>query len=948
MMIENVISRSLRLMFAGGMALSMHTAYAQETTDGTMQRVEVTGSSIKRIASEASLPVQSFNQKDIKKTGVTTVTDFIQQIPAMQGFSVAADSVGGGGGGVTTASIHDIGAAYTLVLLNGRRLAPSNSGTTIDLNSIPLSAIERVEVLTDGASALYGADAIAGVVNFILKKGASPLEINAKYSRPEEKGGASNSISISKGFGDIDDDGYSIFVSASHDEQKSLKASQRSFAKSGIINFNDPKTGKALQFINGSSRSAPGNATVDYNRTDPLTGAVVINPKTGTPFVDSVNLNPYALAHGGKCAASNMDFYGDGNCYFDSPSTIEINPESKRDAIFSSGTVKLGKTGFQGFYDLAYTEARVIASIAPYPADFSVDVGSPLFNKYLAPNLTPAQLANATGAVAKYRLSEMGNRVYNYGTKATHIVAGVDGNAFGWDINSAVTYSKNKQTQQYVSGFPLSDKFDAQLADGNIDPFAYPVGSMPDAMRQALMGTGFSGTYNTQTVEMKGIDGRASRPVFSLPGGTAMLGVGADYRNTSYKVQQADVAKQAQILFDNAQVDSEYARDNAGAYAELMLPISKKLEMTGSLRYDQIGAIDNKLTGKTVGKKENATTWKISGKYSATKSLMFRAAAGTGFRAASMQEIAGPLEDWGVTGGNYQCPLTAANGMGGHPLANYCEGVVRQQFEAFQGGNPELKPETSKQWSIGTVFEPIDSLSMSFDLWNVQINDQVTSVSEGLIFNNPAKYADLFTVKHITSTGKDVLAVKLLPINIGKVENRGIDYDFTHKMKLLDGRLTSRLMGTYLLRSRYTTPGTNDQWETSLNRYGSNDKVSFRNIIRATTTFETAKFTHTLSASYRNGYTDKEQTEKGCAVIVAGSPGECYGIQLEVPSYTTFDFQTAYRPLKNVEVTAGILNLFDRDPPFTLRNTGSHQVGYNPSYSSALGRQFYLSGSYKF
>lgn len=913
-----------------------------------MQRVEVTGSSIKRIASEASLPVQSFNQKDIKKTGVTTVTDFIQQIPAMQGFSVAADSVGGGGGGVTTASIHDIGAAYTLVLLNGRRIAPSNSGTTIDLNSIPLSAIERVEVLTDGASALYGADAIAGVVNFILKKGASPLEINAKYSRPEEKGGASNSISISKGFGDIDEDGYSIFVSASHDEQKSLKASQRSFAKSGIINFNDPKNGKALQFINGSSRSAPGNATVDYNRTDPVTGAVVINPETNKPFVDNVNLNPYALAHGGKCAASNMDFYGDGNCYFDSPSTIEINPESKRDAIFSSGTVKLGKTGFQGFYDLAYTEARVVASIAPYPADFSVDVGSPLFNKYLAPNLTPAQLANATGAVAKYRLSEMGNRVYDYGTKATHIVAGIDGNAFGWDINSAVTYSKNKQTQEYVSGFPLADKFDAQVAAGNIDPFAYPVGSMPDAMRQALLGTGFSGTYNTQTVEMKGIDGRASRPVFSLPGGTAMLGVGADFRNTSYKVQQANVAKQAQILFDNAQVDSEYARDNAGAYAELMMPISKKLEMTGSLRYDQIGAIDDKLTGKTVGKKENATTWKISGKYSATKSLMFRAAAGTGFRAASMQEIAGPLEDWGVTGGNYQCPLTAATGMGGHPLASYCSGVGRQQFEAFQGGNPDLKPETSKQWSIGTVFEPIDSLSMSFDLWNVEIRDQVTAVSEGLIFNDPAKYANLFTTKHISSTGKDVLAIKLLPINIGKVENRGIDYDFTHKMKLLDGRLTSRLMGTYLLRSRYTTPGTDDQWETSLNRYGSNDKVSFRNIIRATTSYETAKFTHTLSASYRNGYTDKEQTVDDCAVIVAGSPGECYGIQLEVPSYTTFDFQTAYRPMKNVEITGGILNLFDRNPPFTLRNTGSHQVGYNPSYSSALGRQFYLSGSYKF
>ena len=947
-MVENVIARSLRVMFAGSLALGMHAAYAQETTEAPMQRVEVTGSSIKRIASEASLPVQSFNQKDIKKSGVTTVTDFIQQIPAMQGFSVAADSVGGGGGGVTTASLHDIGAAYTLVLLNGRRLAPSNSGTTIDLNSIPLAAIERVEVLTDGASALYGADAIAGVINFILKKGAAPLELNAKYSRPEEKGGASNSFSISKGFGDIDDDGYSIFVSASHDEQKALKASQRSFARSGIINFNDPKTGQALQFINGSSRSAPANASVNYNRTD-ANGNLVINPETSKPFVDSVNLaNPYALANGGKCAPSNMDFYGNGNCYFDSPGTIEINPESKRDSLFSSGSMKLGKTGWQGFYDLAYTEAKIVSSIAPYPADFSISPTSPLFSKYLAPQLTPTQLANAVSGVATYRLSEMGNRVYDYGTKATHLVGGVEGSAFGWDINTAVTYSKNKQTQKYVSGFPLADQFNAQIDAGNIDPFAYPVGSMPDAMRQALLGTGFSGTYSTQTVEMKGIDGRASRDVFKLPGGTAMLGVGADYRNTSYKVRQADVAREAQILFDNPQVDSDYSRDNAGAYAELMMPVTKKLELTGSVRYDQISAVDNKLTGNKVGKTEDAATWKISGKYSATRNLMFRAAAGTGFRAASMQEIAGPLEDWGVTGGNYQCPLTAANGMAGHPLAGYCNNVGRQQFEAFQGGNPDLKPEKSKQWSIGTVFEPFDSLSMSFDLWNVEIRDQVTAVSEGLIFADPAKYASLFTTKHISSTGRDVLAIKLLPINIGKVENRGIDYDFTHKMKLLDGRLTSRLSGTYLLRSRYTTPGTDDQWETSLNRYGSNDKVSFRNIIKATTSYETAKFTHTLSASYRNGYTDVNQSADDCAVIIAGQPGACYGVQLEVPSYTTFDLQSAYRPMSNVEITAGILNMFDRNPPFTLRNTGSHQVGYNPSYSSALGRQFYLSGSYKF
>jgi iron complex outermembrane receptor protein len=938
MIIEKALSRTLRVMFAGSLVIGSAAAFAQEAApEAPMQRVEITGSSIKRIAAESSLPVQSFNQKDIKKSGVSTVTDFIQQLPAMQGFSVAADSVGGGGGGVTTASIHDIGAAYTLVLLNGRRVAPANSGTTIDLNSIPLSAIERVEVLTDGASALYGADAIAGVVNFILKKGATDWEINAKYSRPEQSGGASNAISLSKGFGDIDEDGYSVFFSVSHDEQKQLKASQRDFARTGIVNFTDPANGKQLQFINGSSRSLPANAGVTYNSSE-------IDPNTGLPLEKTVNLNPYALAHGGKCAAVNADFYGDGNCYFDSASTIEINPKSQRDALFSSASVKLGNSGFKGFYDLAYTEAKIVASIAPYPADFSIAKGSALYNKYIQPHLSAEQDAGATSVVSKYRLYEMGNRTYDYGTKATHLVAGVDGALAGWDVNSALTYSKNKQRQKYVAGFPLADKFQAAIDGGSIDPFAYGLGEMPQAMRDTLLGTGFTGTYNTQTVEMKGWDARASREAFRLPGGAAQIGVGVDYRNSSFKVKQADVATNARILFDNPQVDSAYQRDNFGAYTELVMPVSKALELTGSARYDQIGAIDNNLTGQKVGNKENAATWKLSAKYTAARNLLFRAAAGTGFRAASMQEIAGPLEDWGVTGGNYQCPLAGSS----HPLAPYCNGVVRQQFEAFQGGNPDLKPEKSKQWSIGTVFEPTSALSMSFDLWNVEIRDQVTAVSEGLIFDNPAKYADLFTTKHISSTGKDVLAIKLLPINIGQVENRGVDYDFTHKTKLFDGKLTSRLTGTWLLRSRYTTPGTDDQWESSLNRYGSNDKVSFRHVLRASSSFEQAQWTHTLSASYRNGYTDKEQSADDCAVIVAGQPGECYGITLQVPSYTTFDLQTAYRPLKNLEIIGGVINLFDREPPFTLRNTGSHQVGYNPSYSSALGRQFYVSASYKF
>jgi iron complex outermembrane receptor protein len=395
--------------------------------------------------------VQTFSAKDIARTGVTSVTDFVQQLPVMQGFTVAADSVGGSGGGITTASIHGVGEAYTLVLVNGRRIAPATSGTTIDINSIPLAAVQTIEVLTDGASALYGADAIAGVVNFILKKGESPLTIEAKYSKPQHPGARDKNVSIAKGWGDVESDGWSVFLSASHQEQERMKASQREFAKTGIINFNDPKTGKPLQFFNGSSRSIPPNVTIRY--------------KDAAGKNKSVNVNPY-LKINGKCPASHVDL-GDGQCYFDYTSSVEISPEIKRDSFYGSGKLKLGNSGFTAFTEISLNDAHIYATIAPYPAEFSLAKSSPLFGKYVQPYLTAQQLSGMTSATVKYRLQDMGGRAYDYASKTTNIVAGVEGDAAGWNINGAVTLSRNKAPTNYVGGFPLADKFNAVCTGRN-------------------------------------------------------------------------------------------------------------------------------------------------------------------------------------------------------------------------------------------------------------------------------------------------------------------------------------------------------------------------------------------------------------------------------------------------------------------------------------------------
>jgi iron complex outermembrane receptor protein len=929
MMVESVISRSVRLICAGGMVLGMQVASAQTPAE-PMQRVEITGSSIKRLAAEASLPVQTFTQKDIQRSGVTSVTDFIQQLPVMQSFTVAADSVGGGGGGITTASIHGVGESYTLVLLNGRRIAPATSGTTIDLNSIPLAALERIEVLTDGASALYGADAIAGVVNFILKKGAAPLTVEAKLTKPQHPGAKGKSASISKGFGDVDTDGYSLFMSFSHQEEARMKASQRDFAKTGIINFTDPKDGRKLQFFNGSSRSIPPNVTVRYNDA------------AGDP--NSVNVNPY-LQINGKCPAAHVDL-GDGQCYFDYTTTVEISPEIKRDGFYATGQLKLGDSGFRAFGDLAVNNSHVYSTIAPYPAEFALSQSSPLYAKYVAPYLTAEQIAGQTSAVVKYRLQDLGGRAYDYESKTTHVVGGIEGTAMGWDINSALTYSRNKSPQNYVGGFPLADRFDKALADGSIDPFPYALGEMPPAMIEALKKTQYTGHYKTTEILMKGADVRASREVYALPAGQAQLGIGADFRTTRYSEKGNSAVSHSEILFESDQPSFDYDRKNSGAFAELLVPVIKDLDITASLRHDRVSKISDNLNGTSVGNDQSATTYKISSRFQPTKSLLFRAAYGTGFKAASMKDIGQPLSDYGVTGGSYNCPFTAANGLANHPLAQYCSG--KSQLEAFEGGNPDLKPERSKQWSIGSVWEPTGYFSVKADLWQVSIKDAVTNVSESLIANNPNKYLALYTTKTAASTGVKALAIIFAPINIGQQEDRGIDYDFLLRNKFDSVRLTSRLAGTHMLKSRYTTPGTSDQWETSLGIFGSDDAVRFRNVIQASTSAEIGRWSHTLNLNYRSGYHDKAYTEDDCVVAVGDATGECAAVQLEVKPYYTFDWQTQLRLMKGLELTAGIQNLADRKPPLSLRATGSHQLGYDPRYASAIGRTFYLSASYKY
>lgn len=522
---KTVVVRALAVAF-GGLVVASGTAWAQDST--TLQRVEITGSSIKRVAAEGALPVQVITKADIVRSGASSVSELMQQLPAMQGFTSSSESVGGGGGGTMTASLHDIGESYTLVLLNGRRLAPRGSGSTVDLNSIPLSAIERVEVLTDGASALYGSDAIAGVVNFILKKDQENTQASFRYTSPEQSGGAGYNASISTGFGNLDKNGYNVLLAYSHDRQNQLKASERDFAKTGMISFQH--NGQDLYFFNGSGNAIPGNANIRY--VDPTKIDPVKNPNG---YVSRA-FNPY-MAKNGTCAPNNSQIGGE--CWFDYTSTIEIQPESDRDSFFGRATFKIG-SDWTGSLDAAHTQYKMTTRIAAYPTGwFNLPLTSPLVTANVTPYLSPEELASLNRVQARWRSLPAGGRETLWDTTSTHLVAGIEGAIAGWDVNGAVTYSVNDTKQDYPNGWLLADEFLAAAGAGAFNVFVTPE-QFTDADKAALAKTVYHGPWDQEKTTMTGIEARGSRPVFKVAGGEAQLGVGADFRNYDYSRTVSD------------------------------------------------------------------------------------------------------------------------------------------------------------------------------------------------------------------------------------------------------------------------------------------------------------------------------------------------------------------------------------------------------------------------
>ena len=894
-----------------------------------LERVEITGSAVRRIDAETALPVQVLRRADIERSGATSVVDLLQRLPAIQGATTESANVGGATFGFAGVSIHNIGETRTLVLLNGRRLVAfggqslTGSAAAVDLNSIPISSIERVEVLTDGASALYGSDAIAGVVNFITKRDTTDGEVTIGVSAP--KGGAVETrFSASKGFGSLDTDNFNLFIAFGTDRRTKLDASDRTYAKTGVINFSNE--GKNYQAFLGSPRGIPANVIDDAGNL----------------------VSPYFIKNN-TCPPGNNRVFdapsGTTACFFDFVGSLEIFPTRDRESFTGSITTRLG-ADHTLTADVLLSRSESTTRIAPVPGGVNILAGSALHNQYLLP------LGITQDTTAFYRVADLGKRENTDIAEFRHFALGLQGNVIGWDYNASIGQSTSL-VKNAISGYPGALAFNRALAAGNIDPFVGP-GQQTAAGLADLKSIAFKGYFDGGKSSLDTLELRGSRELMALPGGPLQLGTGVSYYREKFGSRPSAFAQglladpingtpcdpargiACEVRFGDESTTIPYGanRNVYGLFAELVAPVVKGLEVSAAARFDKYSDVGSSSTGK------------VSFRWTPMPGFLLRGSLGTGFKAPTVPQLNASRQQFGVTSAPYDCTAQLQQ------VATAAGAICRPngtQYDVVAQGNPDLIPEKSRQATLGLRFEPTNTISLGADVWFVGIRDAFGQITEAEVFANPLRYPNAWTRQLEVSTGNNYLAWNAGNLNLGREYYSGIDFDLTGRFSTGFGNLTSQLTATYMLReARQLLVG--GPFFSSIGDNAELGTVAFRWRGKFINTLKQGAWAHTLGMNFQSGYRDA--TFNAEVLDAAGNPtGTFEDVRLKVKAYYSFDWQTQWAASKNMVLTAGLLNVFDKRPPLSLAQGGlakGQMFGYDDRYYDPRGRTLYASFTFKF
>lgn len=923
---EKTISRSVRLICSSGLVLSMGVfapaAFAQEG----LQKVEITGSSIKRTESEGVATTQILSRKDIEQTGKTSIADVVRSISADNNGSISGSFTNGFAGSASGVSLRGLSVSSTLVLINGRRTAPYGFGddgqrSFVDLNSIPLDAVERIEILKDGASAIYGSDAIAGVVNIILRQNYVGQSVAASIGQSSRGDGRVSSASASIGFGNLQTEKYNVFMTIDAKKQEKIWQKDRDDyigqADARPWGGRDQRAG----FI--TSGNAGGSNMLGTVRPVSATGGTIagrgIQQLPGT--CDAKNLDPV-----GGTSLDN----GGGGCMFDPVQYQTVQPETQNLNVYARGTFAINDV------TTAYTEIGLFNSKAKTQTTPSglTGAGFDLVNARVNNTGTgPDQLLLPIGhpdnpfsdARARPRWIDAARpRTADLETTVTRFLAGVKGTFAEWDYDTGFLYAESK-TDKTQNGYYRQSALKTAINNGT---FRIGQGRVNTPEVLALVSPTL---VNSGVTKSTSVDFKATRELMQLPGGAMGIAVGAEYRKEETNSDPTPYTNTNDIAGLGYSA-AKGSRNVSAIYTELAIPVLKSLEFQLAARSDKYSDYGR------------STTPKAGFKYTPTNTIAFRGTYAEGFRAPSAAE-------------NGDSAVAAFTNIASDPIrcavTKLAADCSSQQVGAITVGNKNIKPETSKSYSLGLVVEPVKNFSISLDWWKIVRDGEISGSDPGAIVANPGSYPDAQIVRGEPTTNfptlvGPILMVKAPYLNAGKTQTSGLDLDMRTKFDLgSNGKLNAGVVITYMNEFRRTDAdgtvhefaGTHGDVNLSGDGGTPRTKASF------TLGWERGPWTLSGNVNYVSSISDTNEIGGDCLDVDAN--GKPY-LGCRVASFTTMDVFGKWKMSKNLEFTASITNLFDKMAPLDVQTYG--RINYNPSLhqSGAVGRYFNVGARYTF
>jgi iron complex outermembrane recepter protein len=960
--VETASQRAARYaMFTGALAGAHQgsVAIAQEAAADNIDEIVLTGTRIRRVDEETASPVQVVDSALIEQSGVQTIGQLMQRLPAIGGQATNPSTNNGGGDGASNVELRGLGVERTLVLLNGRRYgALGNLTSAVDINSIPVNMIERVEVLKQGAGAIYGSDAIGGVVNFITKRKTDGLELGLDWGRSAESDGSRKGISLTWG---TEGERGSVVVGMNYNQQDSISAGNRAFSANAIYFYGSV-------FEGGSSRVPGGRMFLDTTNTAGLRaqygGCSSVTRNAGAP---GGSLNDFRCY---QTTGANNDAYN----Y--QPLNLILTPQ-ERASVFTTGNFQV-TDNIELYTEFLYNYTTSGFQIAPLPFDSRSDnvviAANNLYNPFGVSfgGQTPDALTGALNPNATFRLEALGNRRSKVDSYQGQITGGLRGELFstGWTWDASLAYSRLDQDTK-VDGYLFKSGLTNALGPSFIDPAtgrpacgvpgAAVSGCVPvnifnlgDASQVDALRTISAGYNQNYKYWMKTGNLNFAGDLFELTAGKVQAAVGFEYRDqvgrfdTDFLTQSsAPLYKDCLLQGETCSGDQNGGFDVKEYYAEVLIPLVKDAPFAKTLNLTVGG---RRSDYSTFGSTTNGT-YQIE--WRPVNDLLVRASYADIFRAPTIIDLYQAPTANAATFTDPCVGLTPGNLAANANLALACRNVTpngtfqqpnSQVDGLFIGGTfvpgSSLRPEEGEAVTFGFVYEPAFArgLTATVDYWSYKIDNVITQVDVNTTAEQCALTGSAQFCGYLNRFPDGTILQILQPtINLGSLETSGVDLGLMYRMAETGaGNFRFGIDATYT-----------DKYDSEVIAGGPVTKVAgfydrqYGNIAKwrlmGQLGWDLKDFSALLIARYIDSVslTDPD-----------GAPGT--QPNLNVPSVTYLDLTAGYRlPWTGTRLQVGVNNLTDKQPPILYQNNVLNANTDVATYDT-VGRYFFATLSHKF